>query len=200
MDAALRCFSRSSLLSVGIEEIRREAGASPSSVYNLFADINGLRMALLMRTFEGLFQHLSARVVRTRSAKAAVLALVEGHLEWVLEHRELARYMYQATALEFEADARERLQTYKAELLAPVVQHVAPFIAAGALPAWSVLALDVSILGASHEACRRYLAGADLDPAWMRETLPRMAWSSLAAERRRTRRGSSHASRNTGER
>ena len=191
LDAALVCFTRSSLLSVGIEAIRREAGASPSSVYNLFSDINGLRMALLVRTFEQLFQHLSERVLATRGAKAAVVALVDGHLEWVLNQPELARYMYQATSLEFDAGASAELQRTKAEMLAPVVAHIAPFVLQGTLPPWSVTALDVSILGASHEASRRYLAGADLDPKWMRDQLPRLAWASLAPERRRARRTSS---------
>ena len=188
LDAALVCCTRSSVLRVGIEEIRREAGASPSSVYNLFADLNALRLALLLRTFEQLFAHLTERVVGTRGARGAVFALVEAHLEWVLAHPAEARYMYQATALEYEPEAAARLQERKAALLAPVVHHVAPFVAAGDLPSWSVLALDVSILGASHEACRRYLAGAELDPAWMRRELPQLAWAGILSERRRARR------------
>ncbi|MDY7228919.1 TetR/AcrR family transcriptional regulator [Hyalangium rubrum] len=187
LDAALRCFVERGVLGTGIEEIRRAAGASPSSVYHLFNGLTGITLALLERTFERLFAHLTARVTTTTTAEKAVIALVDGHLEWILGHPDEGRFMYQATALEFEADARDALQARKAEMLGPIVLHLGRFIAEGMLPAWSPLALDVVLLGPSHEACRRFLAGAPLDPEWMRATLPQLAWQSVAP-RRSTRR------------
>lgn len=185
LDAALRCFEREGVLGVGIETVRREAGASPSSVYNLFADLGDLTLALAIRTFERLFHHLAERVARTRSARGLVLALVEGHLEWILAHPVEGRFLYQVTALELGKDASARLLQQKAELLRPVVARFEAFVAEGSLPAWSPLAFDVVLLGPTHEACRRYLAGAPLDPEWMRRTLPRLAWKTVATEARR---------------
>ena len=182
LDAALRCFVEQGVLQTGIEDIRKEAGASPSSVYHLFDGLSGLTLALLVRTFERLFAHLAARVLAARTAEATVTALVDGHLEWVLGHRDEARFMYQATALELGKDNAASLAARKAELLAPVVQHLKPFLASGALPRWSPLLFDVVLLGPSHEACRRLLAGAELDPAWMRRELPRLAWRCVGAE------------------
>jgi hypothetical protein len=60
-----------------------------------------------------------------------------------------------------------------------VVAHLETFMACGTLPKLDVLAFDVVVLGVAHEACRRWLAGAPLDPEWLRATLPRMAWASL---------------------
>lgn len=185
LDAALRCFVERGVLGTGIEEIRRAAGASPSSVYHLFDGLQGLTLALLTRTFERLFAHLAERVCATATAEEAVLALVDGHLEWILGHRDEGRFMYQATALEFTADAQAALQARKAELLAPVVVHVSRFITEGTLPPWPPLLLDVVLLGPSHEACRRFLAGAPLEPEWMRATLPRLAWQSVSPPRPR---------------
>ena len=184
LDAALRCVVRSGLLAVGIEEIRREAMSSPSSVYNLFANISELTGALLMRTFERLFTHLADRVLRTRTARRAVLVLVEAHIDWVLDHAAEGLFMYQATSLELAPGARGEIQRRKAELLEPIAEHLAPFIGRGGLPRWSVLQFDVVLLGPSHEACRRYLAGAPLDVSWMRHELPRLAWTSMARGRR----------------
>lgn len=186
LDAALRCFVERGVLGTGIEEIRRAAGASPSSVYHLFDDgLPGITLALLTRTFERLFAHLAARVTQTSSAEAAVLALVDGHLEWILRHRDEGRFMYQAMALELGADATDTLQARKAELLTPVVLHLHRFITEGALPPWPPLMFDVVLLGPSHEACRRFLAGAPLDPEWMRATLPGLAWQSVKPRRTR---------------
>lgn len=183
LDAALRCFERRGLLSTGIEEIRKEAGASPSSVYHLFADREALVAALLLRTFARLFATLGGQVQPSRSARQAVRALVRGHIAWVLAHPTEARFMYQATSLELSAMAGQRLQQQKAQLLQPVLQSFDKFILQGSLPPWSPLQLDVVLLGPSHEACRRYLAGAQLDPDWLLEALPDLAWRSIARTR-----------------
>lgn len=180
LDAALVRFAERGVLGTGIDEIRREAGASASSVYHLFDGLEDLTLALLERTFERLFLHLTQRVTATDTAEGAVTALVDGHLAWVLDHRAEARFMYQAMALELGPEGAARLQARKATMLAPVVAHLARFVEAGSLPRWSPLIFDVVLLGPSHEACRRLLAGAELDPAWMRATLPALAWRSAA--------------------
>ncbi len=180
LDAALECFHERGLLGTGIEEIRRAAGASPSSVYHQFAGMNGLIVALLERVFERLFAHITQRVVRTRTARGAVLALVDGHIEWILAHAKEGRFMYQATAIEYDAALAGALAARKAELLSPLLAHLAPFMRDGSLPAWSTQAFDIVVLGPSHEALRRALAGGDIDMAWLQKQLPLLAWRSIA--------------------
>jgi AcrR family transcriptional regulator len=85
----------------------RSAGASPSSVYNLFDGLPALTAALLARTFERLFAHLASGVLAQHRPDGAVRALVDGHLEWVLGHQDEARFMYGAMALEL-AQAQRR--------------------------------------------------------------------------------------------
>jgi AcrR family transcriptional regulator len=183
LDAALRCFERRGLLAAGIEDIRKEAGASPSSVYHLFADREALIVALLLRTFERLFGALAAQLAGCRAARHAVHALVRGHIRWVLAHPAEARFMYQATSVEFSPSAGRVLTRQKAKLLAPVLDAFGAHLADGSLPSWSPLQLDVVLLGPSHEACRRYLAGAELDPDWLVQELPQLAWRSVAPGR-----------------
>ena len=183
LDAARRCFARKGVRGVGIEDVRKEAGASPSSVYNLFADIDEIVLALLVRTFDALFAHIAARVCRTRTAEGAVRAIVDAHVQWVAEHPAEGRFMYQAMSLDgagLRDDARARLVAAKAAGLRPIVAHLEPFVACGELPAWPPSLLDVVVLGAAHEALRRWLAGAtDLEPAKLRKLLPTLAWKSL---------------------
>lgn len=185
LDAALRCFSQNGLLSVGIEDIRREAQASPSSVYNLFADLDAIRLALLIRVFDALLAHIADRVCRTRSAQRAVHALVDAHIEWIAGHPQQGRFMYQAMTLEgggLSPAALQQLVAAKALALQPIVDHLQRFILRGELPAWSPALLDVVLLGAAHEALRRFLAGAiEFDPAALRRLLPKLAWHSLSA-------------------
>ncbi len=168
---------------MGIEDIRREAGASPSSVYNLFADIEEIMLALLVRIFDALFGHIAVRVRRTRTAEGAVRALVDAHMEWIVEHPSEGRFMYQAMTLEgggLREEARARLMEAKGIGLRPIVEHFQPFIASGEIPDWPPGLLDVVLLGVAHEALRRWLSGAsELDPGELRKMLPGLAWKSV---------------------
>jgi AcrR family transcriptional regulator len=181
LDAALGCFARRGLLGTRIEDVRRAAGASPSSVYNLFDGLPSLTAALLARTFERLFAHVAGRVLAEDRPDAAVRALVDGHLQWVLEHQDEARFMYQATALELAKTQREELAELKARLAVPVMEHLASLAAENAWPAWPASTLEFVVVGPAHEACRRYLAGAPVDLDGLRQLLPDVAWQSVSA-------------------
>lgn len=171
------------MLAVGIEDIRREAGASPSSVYHLFEDKEAIMLALLVEVFDALFEHCARRVCATEAAEQAVKTLVDSHIEWISTHAAEGRFMYQATSLDgagLGASARRTLVESKARGLAPIVDHLAPMMARRELPPWPVALFDVVVLGPAHEALRRWLSGAsELDPTMLRELLPTVAWQSV---------------------
>jgi AcrR family transcriptional regulator len=181
LDAALTCFSERGLLGTRIEDIRRAAGASPSSLYNLFDGLPSLTIALLARTFERLIAHVTSRTRAEDRPEAAVRALVDGYLEWVLGHEDEARFMYGAVALELATTQRDELAALKAKLAVPVMEHLASLVGEGDLPTWPASTLEFVVLGPAHEACRRYLAGAPVDLAGLRGLLPGVAWESVSA-------------------
>ncbi|WP_437967493.1 TetR/AcrR family transcriptional regulator [Sorangium sp. So ce260] len=180
LDAALRCFAQEGLLRTGIEDVRKEAGASPSSVYHLFEDFPALVAALLARTFARALGYVTARVLAARTARSAVRTLVEAHLTWVFEHEAEARFMYQALALELDGHHRAALRDEKARLKAEVTAHLSGLgVFSGARS--SEVMVDVVLLGPAHQACRLYLsAPGAVDPAWMKATLPDLACGALA--------------------
>jgi hypothetical protein len=108
-----------------------------------------------------------------------VRALVDGHLEWVTAHQDEARFMYQAMAVELAGDGRATVLEAKGDFKRPLFDHLARFAEAGELPAWPPLTLEFVLLGPTHEACRRYFAGEDVDLGWMRANLPALAWQSI---------------------
>ncbi|MGN9913904.1 TetR/AcrR family transcriptional regulator [Phytohabitans sp. LJ34] len=179
LDAALRCFTDKGLLATGIEDIRKAAGASPSSVYHLFGGLPDLVAALLVRTFTRVCAQLTADVTTARTARDAVHALVRSHLNWVDAHPDEARFMYQAMALELASGHAERLAAAKRELQEPVSAHLATFVAAGELPGWEPGLLETVLLGPSHELSRRWLATGAGDLVWARAALPGLAWRAV---------------------
>jgi hypothetical protein len=136
---------------------------------------------LLARTFERLFAHVTTRVRAEDCLDAAVRALVDGHLEWVLGHEDEARFMYAAMALELATAQRAELAELKARLAVPVTEHLASLAGEGALPAWPSSTLEFIVLGPAHEACRRHLAGTPVDLTGLRGLLPEVAWKSVSA-------------------
>jgi len=186
LEAAMRCFERDGVRGVGIEDIRREAGASPSSVYHQFSDVDEIILALLLRIFADLFGHLEKRVRGMPTAEDAVKSLVDGHIEWVAQYAREARFMYQALTLEAgtrRPEVSAQLVQEKGRLLQPLLGHLLPFIQNGSLPPWPPTLFDVVLLGSAHEALRRWLAGStELDPVMLRQILPSLAWKSICEE------------------
>ena len=180
LDAALRCFEERGLMRTGIEDIRKAAGASPSSVYHLFKDLPALVAALLQRTFERRQGFVAPRVLATRTARTAVKALIEAYLSWVFENEAEARFMYQAIALELDGEHRGTLRALKMQLKEEMVAHLTGL---GVFEATRPpeLTLDVVLLGPVHQACRMYLSSpGSVDPKWMRATLPELAWRGVS--------------------
>jgi AcrR family transcriptional regulator len=181
LDAALTCFFERGVLQTGIEDIRKAAGASPSSVYHLFDGLSEITLALLLRTFQRLFDELAARVLAETDARAAVRSLVEAHLDWVRDHPREAHFLYQSiAAVELSPDQRRTLVDAKNTLWQPILEHLLAQLAEASVESrWSALPLEVVLLGPTHEACRRFLAGAEPDMDRMRSTLPDLAWTTI---------------------
>jgi AcrR family transcriptional regulator len=170
LDAALTCFQERGLVRTGIEDIRKAAGASPSSVYHLFEGLPQLIAALLERTFVRRYGAITAKVRKTKTARAAVFTLVKAHLAWVFAYPVEARFMYGALALDLDGGYREGLRALG------VVEESAR--AEGVI--------DVILLGTTHQACRAWLSAPQaIDTKWMQRVLPELAWGTARAARRR---------------
>lgn len=189
LDAALECFATQGLLQTGIEDVRRAAGASPSSVYHLFDGMAGLVAELLIRTFERLVAHLDEALDEATTAEEAIVSVVRAHLEWVSSHPIESRFMYQAMTLELAGDAQEEVLAAKAEAQRPIFARLERFVQAGDLPDWQFDVLESVVLGPSHEACRRFLAGHGPELSSLCDLLPGLAWKAVTppepASRRR---------------
>ena len=184
LEAALRCFDHDGVLETGIEMIRKEANASPSSVYNLFANKQEIVLALLLRVFSQLLPHIASRLAPTKSAQDAVHTLVQAHIDWIAAHPKEGRFMYQAMSLGpsgLSNEAKHTLAEHKRELLRPIATHFGSFIERGEMRALSPTMMDVVILGSTHEALRRWLEGeAACSPKMLKTMLPTIAWRSIS--------------------
>ncbi|MGE0325684.1 MAG: TetR/AcrR family transcriptional regulator [Polyangiaceae bacterium] len=185
LNAALRCFTQSGVLKTSLEDIRAASGSSQSSLYHHFGGLQGIAHALLRRSFEHMFRDLRASLEGVSTARAAVHALTHAYLTWVFQNREEATFVYQMTALEMPEDQREPFLAFKAELYAPIVERLSPFIQKGELPNLPPQLYDVIVLGPAHEAGRRWTGDAPyLERTWLLEHVPEVAWNTVKYLRR----------------
>lgn len=188
LDAALACFVERGLVQTGIEDIRKKAGASPSSMYHLFSGLPEVIAALLERTFVRRYQAVTDEVLRTRSAKAAVYALVDAHTQWVFDNAGEARFMYQAITLELDGDHRAALRAKKEALKVRLLEHLGKLGVVATPKGSSEGIVDIVLLGTTHQACRAWLSNPDaFDAKWMKKTLPALAWGTIRAAKRARR-------------
>lgn len=178
--AGIVCVAKRGVVAVKVKDVVDAARASPSSFYHFYSDLPALFADVLIDIFARLFAALREAVdaavadsaVDDAGAARVVRAIVSAHVDWVLAHRSDAFTMYQLTAVELAPAHAARVVAAKAPLYAPLASAIAPFMAAGLVPPWSVLEFDVLVMGPAHEALRRALSGAPLDESFLRATLP----------------------------
>lgn len=90
MDAAARLFAESGFNGVSIEELGAAAGVSGPAVYKHFVGKQAVLAALLLDASEGLLSG-GQRVVERYSAKRALIALVEFHVDFALKNSDVIR-------------------------------------------------------------------------------------------------------------
>jgi AcrR family transcriptional regulator len=187
------------VLATGIEDIRKAASASPSSIYHHFAGIADIVRALVERIAASQYTSLANAVNQASTLEDVVRNAVKGLLAWTFANPDEARFMYQAFAMELAGPERRKLEEAKHGQREVFYDAVWQWIEETVLGTWRPLELSVLLLGATHQACRFYLTGQPIDPAWMRATLPEMAWqavkSVIAQSRRRPRRAAAPRSR-----
>lgn len=181
LDAALRCFDELGLVNAGIEDIRKAAGASPSSMYHQFDGLPAIVAALLERTLIRRYDAVTAKVIRTKKAREAVEAMVNAHLAWVMGNVVEARFMYRALALDMDPSRREALLATKVQLKAELAAHFVKLrVGVAGMPPDAFL--DVILLGTTHQACRQWLsAPGPVEARWMKKWLPELAWRTVNA-------------------
>lgn len=165
------CFAKQGILETGIEDVRKTAGASPSSVYHLFDGMPDIVFGVLERTIARFYGLLSDAALAEKTPEAVVRAIVGAHLDWVVSRRDEARFMYQALSLELAGSRRRDIARLKAELKRQMFAHLDELVG-GSLSKLPPFAVELFILGPTHHACRGYLSsGAAVDLEWARSAL-----------------------------
>lgn len=180
--AALTVFTEKGIEAATIDDIRQQSGASVGSIYHHFGAKDGIAAALFAHILDDYWDRLVASVEGAGDARAAIHALVDTHLRWIVARPDAARFLFsrrQAVGAAHEQAVRQHTTEHFKRLMAVFK----PWFKAGTLRQMPYELYVAILLGPAQELSRHWLGGRiTLDPRDAIEELSAAAWRSLAAE------------------
>jgi AcrR family transcriptional regulator len=134
LDAALECFSTLGYDQTTLADIRARSGASTGSIYHHFGSKERIAASLYL---EGIRQTQVAgltAVLRTRTARTGIAAQVGAYIDWVVEHPDLARFLFAMRHAPFLDDEEPNIGARNTDVHTEAAAWVADRVAAGELP------------------------------------------------------------------
>lgn len=184
LSAAAELFREGGLAAVTIRAVSARADASTGSIYHRFGDRAGILVALAAEAFQQGTLAMDRALQDHPEAEQAVRAMVLAWIDWVLEHPDLARRVYEIPISPELDPRREELAELKRPLFAPIFDRVGRELLAGRIRPLPAAALDPIVFGPAHELCRRWLADPRMPLHALRYEVAEAVWRAVAPDPR----------------
>ncbi|WP_267243393.1 TetR/AcrR family transcriptional regulator [Streptomyces sp. PR69] len=178
--AALQVYAASGQQGFTVNAVTRASGVSLGSLYHHFGSFDGLAAALYLRCMVQLCDAMSEALLRARSARTGIRALVAAYLRFTQEHPDVSLFIH-ASAYSGRAAAQpQEVRAADAARFAVVSDWLRPRVVAGEVAALPEPVIGVLVLGPVMETARRWLAGTfDVDLGQAARILPDRIWRSV---------------------
>jgi AcrR family transcriptional regulator len=182
--AGLAVFDRDGFEGATVAAIRTRARASNGSFFHFFGSKKELAGTLFLEVLQRYHAAVLAAIDTSTGAELGIGHLIRAHLDWVVNNRREARYLFEISRSEWTEAVRDAQRNLNSRLTEGVERWRAPLIARGELwPMTSTLFLS-QIIGPAQILCRAWLSGRDrTDPRLQADTLIACAVRALVAPR-----------------
>lgn len=180
MNAALECFITLGMQATTMEEIRTRAGASIGSIYHHFTNKEQLAGELYYSGLQNYQQGLIDLLKSIDDAETGIKSMVDYHLNWIAEHKDLARYLFYMRHNEFVASAETQIKELNKNFFKSLFNWLNPHIEQGHIRSLPPEIYSAILIGPSQDFARHWLTDrvrTDLKVA--RTMLADAAWNSL---------------------
>ncbi len=167
LDTALELFLRDGVGDCRVEDLLERSGASAGSFYHHFGGKPGLAAALYLEILEDFHSDFLAELLRHKSARAGIRAVVGHHLGWVAANRNRAAYLFQCLEPEVAALCRDRENEMTTAFLAQCLAWLNKRAAEGHLRKLSPLEYWALWMGPTLELTRTWLMNVQQKWTWM---------------------------------
>lgn len=165
MEAATELFAADGYDAVNVEKLRKRAGVSNGSFFHLFAAKDDLAADLLVTCVADYQAALMKVLTRCDNAADGIAALIRGHIRWVMNNRDKARFMLDDARASWFAKATDRLNTHNKAFGAAIERWRAPLTAQGHLRDVPIGIFVATVVGPANLICRAWTTGRELTSA-----------------------------------
>jgi AcrR family transcriptional regulator len=135
LDAALECFATLGYDQTTLADIRERAGASTGSIYHHFGSKEQIAASLYVDGVRQTQEAGLAALLRTRTARSGIAALVGAYIDWVVEHPAMARFLFAMRHAPFVDDTNDAtIDDLNRDVRTRAARWMADRVAAGELP------------------------------------------------------------------
>lgn len=182
--AGLAVFDRDGFDGATVAAIRTRARASNGSFFHFFGSKKELAGTLFLEVLQRYHAAVLAAIDTSIGAEQGIGHLIRAHLDWVVNNRREARYLFEISRSEWTEAVRDAQRSQNSRLAEGIERWRAPLIARGELwPMTSTLFFS-QIIGPAQIFCRAWLSGRDrADPRLQADTLIACAVRALVAPR-----------------
>ena len=180
--AGLAVFDRDGFEGATVAAIRTRARTSNGSFFHFFGSKKELAGTLFLEVLQRYHAAILAAIVEPLGAKEGVARLIRAHLDWVVNNRREARYLFEISRSEWSEEIRGAQRAQNSRLADGVERWRAPLIARGELLPMTPVLFFSQIIGPAQIFCRAWLSGRDRsDPRLQAEVLIACAIRALVA-------------------
>ena len=180
--AGLAVFDRDGFEGATVAAIRTRARASNGSFFHFFGSKKELAGTLFLEILAHYHAAVVAALDESCGAREGVTRLIRAHLDWVVNSRREARYLFEISRSEWTEEVRDAQRTQNARLADGIEGWRAPLIARGELLPMTATLFFSQIIGPAQIFCRAWLSGRDSsDPRLQAEVLIACAIRALVA-------------------
>ena len=180
--AGLAVFDRDGFEGATVAAIRTRARASNGSFFHFFGSKKELAGTLFLEILARYHTAVIAAVDEPCGAREGVVRLIRAHLEWVVNSRREARYLFEISRSEWTEEIRGAQRAQNARLADAIERWRAPLLARGELLPMTSSLFFSQIIGPAQIFCRAWLSGRDrTDPREQAEILIACAIRAVVA-------------------
>lgn len=159
--AGLAVFDRDGFEGATVAAIRTRAKASNGSFFHFFGSKKELAGTLFLEIIGRYHAAVLAALDEPRGARDGVARLIRAHLDWVVNSRREARYLFEISRSEWSEEIRGAQRAQNSRLAEAVERWRAPSLARGELLPMSATLFFSQIIGPAQIFCRAWLSGRD---------------------------------------
>ena len=180
--AGLAVFDRDGFEGATVAAIRTRARASNGSFFHFFGSKKELAGTLFLEVLQRYHAAVLAAIDAPCGAQEGIDRLIRAHLDWVVNDRREARYLFEISRSEWTEAVRDAQRMQNSRLAEGVERWRAPLIARGELLPMSSTLFFSQIIGPAQIFCRAWLSGRDrTDPRLQADILIACAIRAVAA-------------------